>query len=84
MEKRDTQFWKSMYTLATVGINLVVATFIGLGLGLLVDNKLFHGRTAPWFTVLFLVCGINAGFRNFIKLARRKMDDEGGPEDGKE
>ncbi len=74
MENRDKEFWRSMYQLATVGINIVVATFIGLAMGWAIDNKLFHGRTSPWFTMIFLIFGIVAGFRNVFMIVREKGD----------
>ena len=41
MKDNDKEFWRGIYTLATVGINMVAATFIGLGMGWLLDNKFF-------------------------------------------
>ncbi len=84
MKDRDKEYWRSMYTLATVGINIVVATFIGLGMGWLIDNKLFPFfglHTDPWFTMIFLLFGIIAGFRNVISMTRSKIRGEGGGED---
>jgi ATP synthase protein I len=82
-KKDDRQFWMGIYTLATVGINLVVATFIGLGMGWFIDHKLFHERTTPWFTLIFLLLGIVAGFRNIFRMARGKGGsmDEGDDND---
>ncbi len=72
MGKKEREFWKGIYTLATVGLNIVLATFIGLGLGWVIDHKLFHGRTAPWFTLIFLMLGIIAGFKNVFDIVREK------------
>ena len=71
-EVGDREFWMGMYTLATVGLNMVASTFIGLGMGWLIDHKVFHGRTAPWFTMGFLFIGIVAGFVNIFRLIRQK------------
>lgn len=78
MRDDDRRFWMSMYSLATVGLNIVVATFFGLGLGWLIDHKLFDGKTEPWFTLIFLVLGIVAGFRNMFKIimSKAEMDDD--------
>lgn len=76
MPKHDRQFMMDMYTLATVGLNIVAGTFIGLGMGWLIDHKLFwgvfHVRTDPWFTMIFLLFGIIAGFRNMYRIAVSK------------
>ena len=70
MKQNDKEFWRGMYNLATVGINIVAATFIGLGIGWVLDNKVFHGRTSPWFTLSFLILGIIAGFRNVFLIVK--------------
>ena len=72
MEDRDKEYYRNLYTLASVGINIVAATFIGLGMGWLIDNKIFHGRTSPWFTLIFLLFGIIAGFRNVFSIVHEK------------
>lgn len=76
-----------MYMLASLGINIVVATFIGLGIGWVLDHKLFprlfHWDSAPIFTLIFLLMGIVAGFRNIFKMTKEKGDaGNGGGEDG--
>lgn len=88
MPKHDRQFMMDMYTLATVGLNIVAGTFIGLGMGWLIDHKLFwgvfHVKTDPWFTLTFLLFGIIAGFRNMYRIAVSKGDSGDGDshEDG--
>ena len=72
MEDKDKEFWRSLYSLATVGLNIVAATFIGLGIGWVIDHKLFHGKTEPWFTLIFLVLGIVAGFRNVFLIVKER------------
>lgn len=67
---------KKHTNIASIGINLVAATFIGLFVGLYLD-KLFS--TAPWLMLLFLILGIAAGFKNIFVQAKRYglMDNEG-------
>lgn len=57
---------------STIGLNLASSIFVGFGIGYLLDHKLFKGRTAPWFMLLFLGLGIFAGFRNLYALSKRK------------
>jgi ATP synthase protein I len=47
---------------STIGLTLVLSTVIGLAVGIWLD-KVFD--TGPWLTLIFLVLGIAAGFRNF-------------------
>lgn len=50
--------------LSTIGIGLVVATAIGLGIGYGLDRWL---STSPWLTLLFTLFGIAAGFLNLFR-----------------
>lgn len=49
-----------------MGVELVVATCLGGGLGYLADRKL---DTLPWLSLLGVVLGIAAGIRNTLRLA---------------
>lgn len=50
-----------------MGVELVVATCLGGGLGYVADGQL---DTLPWLTFLGVVLGIAAGIRNTLRLAR--------------
>lgn len=52
---------------------MVACTFAGLAIGYGID-KLFN--TSPWFTIIFLILGIVAGFVELIRLAKRKFDED--------
>jgi ATP synthase protein I len=56
--------------LSSIGISMVAATFIGLAMGYYLDKWL---GTTPWLTLVFLVFGIIAGFRNIFELTRREL-----------
>ena len=49
-----------------VGFTFVASIFIGLGGGIYLDQKVFDGRTAPWFTFIGLAFGIAAGFKTLL------------------
>lgn len=57
-----------LFELSTVGLTLVFSTFIGLGMGLLLD-KFF--KTKPYLTIIFLLFGIVAGFVNVFREIKR-------------
>ncbi len=50
-----------------LGIYLVVPLLAGLGLGILIDNKM---GTRPWGTLSGLVFGVVGSFFNLIKIVR--------------
>ena len=65
-KKKKIKSFFGMLEASSLGINLVVSTFIGLGIGLFLD-RIF--KTAPLFTIVFLLLGIIAGFYTiFMKL----------------
>lgn len=55
-----------------IGIELVVAVFVGTGIGWLLDQWL---GTKPWLMVLFFLLGAAAGFFNVIRVASQNMND---------
>lgn len=72
IEKNEnrSKAYSNFFELSTLGITLVVSTFLGLAIGLFLDKKL---KTSPLFTIIFLILGIIAGFVNIFKIVS-KMD----------
>jgi ATP synthase protein I len=59
MKKDDSDLLRSIGTVGTLGITMVLSTFAGLGIGLLLD---MITKARPVFTLVFLFLGIIAGF----------------------
>jgi ATP synthase protein I len=55
---------------SSIGISMVIAIFGCLFLGVWLDRKL---GTGPYLTLLFLLLGILAGFRNIYVLIKRYL-----------
>ncbi len=84
MDEKDRKLLRLVGVLSTVGIAMVAATVIGFYLGRWLDR--FFG-TNPWLTVVFLLLGIAAGFRNLYQTARhaqQTMNEEDGKQGGKD
>ena len=79
-KEAKSEFFRLLGVASTVGINLVISTFIGLAIGWLLDNKVFN--TSPWFTIIFLILGIAAGFKYLFKIVS-KMDNNKESENSK-
>ena len=60
--------WRTLGQLSTLGIAMVAAVAIGLGIGYWLDRWL---GTSPWLTMLFALFGIVAGFVNLVRDVRR-------------
>lgn len=56
--------------LSTVGLHLVLGTFVGLAIGYALD---WAFETWWWFTFLFLGFGIAAGFVNLFRVVKRQQ-----------
>ena len=61
MKRETRRTFKEMAYFSSLGISVSLAIFIGLGIGVWLDRKF---DTSPWLTLIFLVLGIIAGFRN--------------------
>ena len=74
MEEQDRKLFRVLGALSTVGITLVVSTVIGYYAGHYLDGRF---GTTPWLTLVFLLLGIAAGFKNLYDQTRKLMDIDG-------
>jgi ATP synthase protein I len=65
----EKPFFRQLLQASSIGINLVLSTFVGLAIGYGLDS-LFH--TSPWLTIIFLILGIIAGFRELFRIAKKQ------------
>lgn len=65
----EKPLYKHLIEASSVGIHLVISTFVGLAIGYGLD-KLFS--TSPYLTFIFLILGIIAGFRELMRVARKQ------------
>jgi len=75
----DKPLFRQLLDASTIGLNLVLATFVGLAMGYGLDyalDKWFGLHTSPWLTIIFLLLGIIAGFRELIRIARKTYDED--------
>ncbi|HAG51304.1 MAG: hypothetical protein A2X87_04850 [Deltaproteobacteria bacterium GWC2_42_51] len=68
MEEDNKGLFKRLAWVSSLGISMVLATFVGLYIGVYLD-KLFS--TTPWLTIIFLIIGIIAGFINIYELIKK-------------
>jgi ATP synthase protein I len=55
-------------TVSSIGISMVLATFMGFGAGYWLDKQL---GTSPWLLIIGLLIGIVAGFKNIFVIIDR-------------
>lgn len=68
MKRETRRYIKELAYFSTIGLSVALAIFIGLALGVYLDGRF---GTSPWLTIIFLLLGIAAGYRN-IGLAIKK------------
>ncbi|MCP4347830.1 MAG: AtpZ/AtpI family protein [Desulfobacterales bacterium] len=68
MKRENLRYLREIAYYSSVGLSVALSIFIGLGIGVYLDNVF---ETRPWLTLIFLGFGIVAGFRN-IGLAIKK------------
>jgi ATP synthase protein I len=64
---------KQLAHASSIGIAMALAIFGSFFLGTWLDGRL---GTEPWFTLLLLLAGIAAGFRNLYHLFKKYLKDE--------
>jgi ATP synthase protein I len=65
--------WRPLGTLATVGMTFVAATAGATVGGYFLDQWL---ETSPWLTLIGLVVGVAAGFRDLFRSIKRAQEQE--------
>ena len=73
MDKETKQTAIQMARVSSIGIAMVIAIFGCFYLGRWLDLQL---ETEPYLTLLFLLIGIAAGFRNMYLLVKRYVKDD--------
>jgi ATP synthase protein I len=68
MKRETRRTFRELAYYSSLGFSVSLAIFIGLGIGVLLDRKF---DTSPWLTLIFLVLGIAAGFRNIALVIKR-------------
>jgi ATP synthase protein I len=64
---------RTLLKASTVGLTLVVSTFVGLAIGVFLDRVF---GTRPWLTIIFLLVGIGTGFRDLYLFAVNQGQDD--------
>ncbi len=76
MRENLRYFFVLLADFLTIGIAAGGSVAAGLLTGWLIDEKLFHGRTSPWFTVIFAAFGIAGGIKNIFLLSKKMRSRE--------
>ncbi len=77
MSEIKREFVRLLTNYGNAGFTFGSAIIVGFVGGLLLDQKVFAGRTSPWFTFIGLIFGIAAGYKTLFDLIRQaKADDK--------
>ncbi len=78
-KEKKREYIRFLGVASTIGINMVVTTFVGFSLGYWVIDKYLDTR--PWFTVILTFLGIVAGFRYLFRIAQKANERNNEEED---
>ncbi len=67
--EKNYSYLRFLGVASTVGVNFVATTLVGFAIGHWVLDRYFD--TDPWFSIIFMLLGIAAGFKYLFKLLRR-------------
>ncbi|SMC24490.1 Putative F0F1-ATPase subunit Ca2+/Mg2+ transporter [Desulfacinum hydrothermale DSM 13146] len=73
MKDETKKLLKQVGLASTLGLSVAFAIFIGAGLGFWLDSTL---GTFPWLTLVFLIMGVVAGFRNYYRFMRKQQRED--------
>ena len=81
--RKKNKHFESLGMASMMGIHLVSGVIVGMGMGYYLD-KFFD--TKPWLTLVFLIFGIIAGYKNMFRemqRIQRKEAEADAPENSK-
>lgn len=73
MKKETKKSLKLIGLASSIGFTVALSIFIGLAIGLWLDSQF---GTSPWLTLLFVVLGIVAGFRNYFRYMKKQEKEQ--------
>ena len=79
--KPEKSILRQVFEASTVGIHLVLCIFAGLAIGYGLDYLL---KTFPILTLIFLIVGIVAGFKEVFRIAKKAERMSNGEDDKKD
>ena len=68
-------FWELLGEAFGLGLSVVGSVVAGAFFGWLVDEKIFKGKTSPWFLILGLILGMGGGIKNIYYYQKRKIKE---------
>ncbi len=57
---------------SVIGIELAASVAVGGFIGYFLDSKL---GTEPWMFIIWLICGVIAGFRSLYRMAKQYLEE---------
>jgi len=71
--KKNNQNIESLGSASVMGLHLVSGVIVGIAMGYYLDK---YFGTKPWLTLIFLVFGIIAGYKNMFREMKRIQKKE--------
>jgi ATP synthase protein I len=72
MKRETKEYLNQIVTGTSMGLQWGLSVLIGLAIGVWLDSRF---DTFPWLTLIFLVMGVIAGFRNYYRFIRQQQKE---------
>ena len=72
MKRETREYLNQIATGTSMGLQWGLSVLIGLAIGVWLDSRF---STFPWLTLIFLVMGVIAGFRNYYRFIRQQQKE---------
>ncbi len=76
-KKKSVSAWRALNLATSIGITMAASVFLGYYIGHYLDKWILHDPNPPWFTFIFSLFGIAAGFHGIFRLINQSLDDGG-------
>lgn len=73
MKNEDKKYYRLLAEASTIGLQVALSIFIGLGFGIWLDRRF---DTFPKLAFVFLIFGIIAGFLNYYRFAAKQQKED--------
>ncbi|HAA89103.1 MAG: Uncharacterized protein XD63_0576 [Thermoanaerobacterales bacterium 50_218] len=75
MARKGVTFWRALSLMTNIGLTMAASVLIGYFMGHYLDKWILH-KEDSWFTIVFSLFGIAAGFRVIFRLINESLQDQ--------
>ncbi len=67
---KNSSWARSLVLISQLGISMIIPILLCTLIGVFLDNKI---HSEPWLTIIFILLGVGAAFRNMFYMTSKEM-----------